>query len=198
MRVMRRSRLITLSLTTLTVLALVVLGWQQRRAARKRGKHVPVGVGQAVPVGVGQAVPLGVGQAAPDDQRLRRGWVLSDDSPQVTSTSHGTAEYKAHGLSPAPEADRRTLLRRVSLDVTGLPPTPEESERFAQDPYPDAYERVVDELLASPRYGERMAVVWLDLVRYADTEGYSVDADRRVSMYRDFVLQAFNQNRRFD
>src|SRR5262249_15619415 len=106
--------------------------------------------------------------------------------------------HERHGLNPAPEADRRTLLRRLSLDVTGLPPTPEELERFVQDPSPDAYERVVDELLASPRYGERMAVVWLDLVRYADTEGYSVDKAGRVPLSRVFVIQAFTQNRGFD
>src|SRR5437899_386537 len=98
---MKRSQRITLSLTALTVLALVVLGWWLWRAARKRGQTVPVatvqplpfGPGQAVPVGPGQAAPVGPEQAAPDDQRLRRGWVLADDSLQVTPRSHGTVDY---------------------------------------------------------------------------------------------------------
>ncbi len=102
------------------------------------------------------------------------------------------------GLTPAPEADRPTLIRRLSLDLTGLPPTPEDVEAFARDSRPDAYERLVDRLLASPHYGERMAVFWLDLVRFADTQGYHSDNHVDIWMFRDYVIRAFNSNRPFD
>src|SRR5581483_5894549 len=82
------------------------------------------------------------------------------------------------GFAHAPEASRVELIRRVTFDLTGLPPTPEEVERFLNDPNPDAYERLVDRLLASPRYGERWAQHWLDLAHYADTNGFELDADR--------------------
>ncbi|MGD2018877.1 MAG: PSD1 and planctomycete cytochrome C domain-containing protein [Planctomycetota bacterium] len=104
----------------------------------------------------------------------------------------------AEGLAPAPEADRHTLLRRVTLDLTGLPPTPEEIEAFVGDPRPDAFERVVDRLLASPRFGERMALQWLDVARYADTNGYSIDGGRHMWAWRDWVIEAFNANMPFD
>ncbi|HEX8202520.1 MAG TPA: PSD1 and planctomycete cytochrome C domain-containing protein, partial [Isosphaeraceae bacterium] len=108
----------------------------------------------------------------------------------------GTLE--ARGIRPAPEADRRTLLRRLSLDLTGLPPTPEDVEAFVQDSDPRAYERQVDRLLASPHYGERMAVPWLDLARFADTVGYHGDQNQRIFPYRDYVIAAFNKNLPFD
>jgi mono/diheme cytochrome c family protein len=102
------------------------------------------------------------------------------------------------GIEPSPEADRATLIRRVSLDLTGLPPTPREVEDFLNDKSPNAYEKVVDRLLASPRYGERMAFSWLDAARYADTNGYQVDGDRSAWRWRDWVIEAFNQNKPFD
>src|SRR6185436_10257793 len=102
------------------------------------------------------------------------------------------------GLKPSPEADRATLMRRVSLDLTGLPPTPAEVDAFLADSSPAAYEKVVDRLLASPRYGERMASRWLDAARYADTNGYQTDAERFMWRWRDWVIQAFNRNLRFD
>jgi len=102
------------------------------------------------------------------------------------------------GLSPAPEADRERLLRRVSLDLTGLPPTPAETAAFIDDATPLAYERAVDRLLASPRFGERMAVDWLDLARFADTHGYQMDRPRAMWAWRDWVIQAFNENLPFD
>ena len=98
----------------------------------------------------------------------------------------------------APEADRRTLARRLSYDLTGLPPSPELVNRFVQDAHPDAYEHLVDELLNSEHYGERMAMWWLDLVRYADTVGYHGDQNVGVSPFRDYVIRSFNQNRPFD
>ncbi len=102
------------------------------------------------------------------------------------------------GLRPSPEAGRAELLRRLSFDLTGLPPTPEEARAFEADRRPDAYERQVDRLLASPRFGERMAAFWLDLVRYADSVGYHSDNARPMWRYRDWVVSAFNRNLPFD
>lgn len=104
------------------------------------------------------------------------------------------AKLEKLGLSPAPEADKATLLRRVSLDLAGLPPTPAELDDFLHDSSPGAYERVVDRLLASPRYGERMASNWLDIARFADTHGYQMDRYRAMWPYRDWVIKAFNEN----
>jgi hypothetical protein len=101
-------------------------------------------------------------------------------------------------LAPSREADRRTLLRRLSLDLVGLPPTPEEVARFLADDDPRAYERQLDRLLESPHYGERMAVPWLDLVRFSDTVGYHGDQNQRIFPYRDYVIAAFNANKPFD
>ena len=101
-------------------------------------------------------------------------------------------------MALAPEADRTTLIRRASLDLTGLPPTIEEVDRFLADPSPGAYDRVVDRLLSSPHYGERLALNWLDLARYADTSGYHFDGTREMWLWREWVIQAFNQNKPFD
>ena len=108
------------------------------------------------------------------------------------------ARLEREGLRPSPEADRRTLIRRVTLDLTGLPPTPKEVAAFLADRRPDAYERLVDRLLASPHYGERMAVPWLDLARYADTNGYHIDNQRFMWRWRDWVIDAFNRNLPYD
>jgi len=108
------------------------------------------------------------------------------------------ARLRDAGLRPAPEADRVTLIRRLSFDLTGLPPARAEVDAFLADPAPDAYERVVDRLLASPHYGERMAMGWLDAVRYADSIGYHSDTVRNVWPYRDYVIRAFNENLPFD
>jgi hypothetical protein len=108
------------------------------------------------------------------------------------------ARLEKEGLQPAPEADRATLLRRVSFDLTGLPPTLQELDDFINDPAPNAYEKVVDRLLASLRYGERMAYRWLDAARYADTNGYQVDGDREAWRWRDWVIEAFNRNLPYD
>ncbi|MEO6182724.1 MAG: DUF1549 domain-containing protein, partial [Verrucomicrobiota bacterium] len=108
------------------------------------------------------------------------------------------AKLEAKKLKPSPQADKRTLLRRVSFDLTGLPPSAEEVENFLADKSPDAYEKVVDRLFASPRFGERMAMRWLDLVRYADTVGYHGDQNVSVWPYRDYVIKSFNANRPFD
>jgi hypothetical protein len=102
------------------------------------------------------------------------------------------------GLQPSPEAERAALIRRVTLDVTGLPPTIAEIDAFAKDRSSNAYEKVVDRLLRSPRYGERMSIRWLDAARYADTNGYQTDADRDMWRWRDWVIDAFNKNMPFD
>lgn len=108
------------------------------------------------------------------------------------------ARLEQEGVEPSPEADRVTLLRRVHLDLVGLPPTPEEVEAFLSDDRPEAYERVVEGLLASPHYGERWGRWWLDVARYADSNGYSIDAPRTMWPWRDWVLGAFNQDLPFD
>lgn len=101
-------------------------------------------------------------------------------------------------LKPVGEADRRTLARRLSFDLTGLPPSADVVERFVRDRRPDAYETLVDSLLGSPHYGERMAVHWLDLVRYADTVGYHGDVPVNMYPFREYVIRAFNENKPFD
>ncbi|HLJ17385.1 MAG TPA: DUF1553 domain-containing protein [Bryobacteraceae bacterium] len=108
------------------------------------------------------------------------------------------AKLEHEGLKPSPEADKATLLRRVSFDLTGLPPTPEELKTFLADKSPNAYEKQVDRLLASPHYGERMAMQWLDLARYADTHGYHIDSAREMWHWRDWVVKAYNRNMPFD
>ncbi len=104
----------------------------------------------------------------------------------------------AVGLKPSPEAPKETLLRRVTLDLTGLPPTPAERDAFLEDTSPDAYEKVVDRLLASPHFGERWAGLWLDLARYSDTKGYEKDLHRNIWRYRDYLIRAFNDDKPFD
>ncbi len=103
-----------------------------------------------------------------------------------------------NGIDPSPEADKRVLLRRLSLDLTGLPPTPEELDAFERDDSPDAYERQVDRILASPHYGERMALPWLDAARYSDSNGFQQDGDRHAWPWRDWVVDAMNANMPFD
>ncbi len=109
------------------------------------------------------------------------------------------AKLEAAGMTPAPEADRLTLIRRVMLDLTGLPPTPEEVNAFLNDTRPGAYERLVDRLLASPHHGERWATYWLDVVRFAESNGYELDAERpQAWRYRDYVIRSFNADKPYD
>jgi hypothetical protein len=108
------------------------------------------------------------------------------------------AKLKTEGLTPAPEADKMTLLRRVSMDLTGLPPTPEMAKLFAESKDPNAYEKIVDTLLQSPHYGERWTAMWLDLARYSDTKGYERDDSRRIWRYRDWLIDAFNSDMPYD
>lgn len=108
------------------------------------------------------------------------------------------ARLEKEGLQPEAEADRATLIRRVTLDLTGLPPTPAEVDSFVNDTRPDAFERVVDRLLASPTYGERMAVDWLDAARFADTHGFHIDSGRDMTRWREYVIEAFSSNLPYD
>ncbi|MDQ6677107.1 MAG: DUF1549 and DUF1553 domain-containing protein [Acidobacteriota bacterium] len=122
-----------------------------------------------------------------------RSWALNPVDAFILS------KLEPKNIKPTPPADRITLLRRVSFDLTGLPPTPEEVDAFAADKSPDAYEKVVDRLLASPRYGERWARHWLDLARYAESEGFKSDETRANAWrYRDYVIKAFNENKPYD
>ncbi|MFN0199029.1 MAG: DUF1553 domain-containing protein [Planctomycetaceae bacterium] len=108
------------------------------------------------------------------------------------------ARLESEGMTPSTEATKETLIRRVTLDLTGLPPMPNEVDDFLADASPDAYERLVDRLLASPRYGERWATRWLDGARYADTSGYQTDGEREMWRWRDWVIDAYNANMPFD
>jgi mono/diheme cytochrome c family protein len=108
------------------------------------------------------------------------------------------ARLEREGLAPSPAADRRSLIRRVTYDLTGLPPSPDEVEAFVADSAPDAYEKVVERLLSSPRYGEHRAHYWLDVARYGDTHGLHLDNFRSIWAYRDYVIGAYNQNKPFD
>ena len=124
--------------------------------------------------------------------------VKRQDWPRNPIDSFILRRLEREGLSPSPEADQVTLIRRVTLDLTGLPPTPAEVDIFLNDNSRNTYERVVDRLLRSPRYGERMAVRWLDAARYGDTNGYQSDGVRNMWRWRDWVIDAFNRNMPFD
>jgi mono/diheme cytochrome c family protein len=151
--------------------------------------------------------------AAVVTEEARKHWayqpVRSPAAPKVRKTSwmqqpldaFVLAKLEFKGLKPSPQADRRTLIRRASYDVTGLPPTPEEVEAFVADKSPDAYRKLVDRLLASPHYGERWARYWLDIARYADTKGYVFEEERRYPFsytYRDYVIRALNEDLPYD
>ncbi len=124
----------------------------------------------------------------------------ADSQPGVRSPVDGfiLAKLAERNLTPQPPADRVTLIRRLSFDLTGLPPSYAEVAAFVADESPHAYDRLVDRLLASPHFGERMAMHWMDLVRYADSRGYSNDQEQPMTPYRDYLIQAFNQNKPFN
>ena len=159
------------------------------------------------------AIVSGIAAAAPKQftPQQRRWWAFQKVvKPAVPHPTHESwaqndidrfvlAKLEEKNLTPAPAADRVTLIRRATLDLTGLVPTPEEVQAFVNDPAPDAFAKVVDRLLASPRYGERWARHWLDLARYADSEGFKSDETRpNIWRYRDYVIDAFNQDKPYD
>ena len=124
--------------------------------------------------------------------------VANEDWPRNPIDRFILARLEQEGLGPSPAADRATLLRRVTLDLIGLPPSLEDVDAFLTDTHPGAYERAVDRLFASPHYGEHWARKWLDLARYADTNGYNIDVPRSMWPYRDWVIRALNDNMPFD
>src|SRR5262245_16948025 len=144
-------------------------------------------------------------------QRQREFWSFQKVKPQTPPAVKNSswvrnpidnfvlAKLEAKGIAPAPMADKVTLLRRASFDLSGLPPTPEQVEAFLADKSPQAFEKVVDRLLASPQYGERWARHWLDLARYAESEGFKADETRANAWrYRDYVIHALNQDKPYD
>ncbi|HEX5472594.1 MAG TPA: PSD1 and planctomycete cytochrome C domain-containing protein [Lacipirellulaceae bacterium] len=131
-------------------------------------------------------------QRPPVPQVKNAGWARNDIDRFLL------AKQEAAGVTPAPEADRITLVRRLYFDLVGLPPTPAQVDKFVKDVRPDAYEKLVDKLLASPAFGERMATWWFDLVRFADTVGYHGDQDQRITPYRDYVIKSFNDDLPFN
>lgn len=142
--------------------------------------------------------------AAPTATAAKKHWAfIPPVRPAVPKSGHPIdsivlARLEKEGLKPSPEADRVTLLRRLSLDLTGLPPTPEELDAFLKDKSRNAYEKQVDRLLASPHYGERWGRLWLDAARYADSDGYEKDKQRFVYFYRDWVINALNRDLPYD
>jgi hypothetical protein len=175
-------------------------------------------VSQAAPAG---RMPLGKDPLSERDVAMLRRWIeqgaqwekhwsfippVRPNLPQVKnrSWSRNPIDYfvlerlEREGLKPAAEADKATLIRRVALDLTGLPPTPKEVDAFLSDKSANAYERVVERLLQTPQFGERMASQWLDAARYADSNGYLSDRERRMWRWRDWVISAFNHNMPFD
>src|SRR5262249_19857814 len=159
-----------------------------------------------------EAVRAWINQGAvwPDNLQPHKHWAyvkpVRPPLPQVRDTSWPRtpvdpfilARLESEGLKPSPPADRATLIRRVSLDLIGLPPSPEEVDAFLADDAPGAYERLVDRLLASPHFGERWARPWLDLARYADSHGFQKDDFRNSFAYRDWVIEALNADLPFD
>lgn len=151
--------------------------------------------------------------ASARDEAWRAHWAfqpIRDPLPPVVDRSEAVRtpvdrfilrKLAEHGIEPPPAADRRTLIRRLTFDLTGLPPAPDEIDAFLADDRPDAWERLTERLLASPRYGERWARHWLDVARYADTRGYVFQSERKYAYsytYRDYVIRVFNEGKPFD
>jgi hypothetical protein len=147
---------------------------------------------------VTQGAPYDAHWAFTAPRQLEPPAVKQSDWPVNPIDRFTLAKIEAAGLKPSPEADRYTLIRRLYLDLIGLPPTPKEADEFAKNILPNAYESLVNQLLADPRYGERWARRWLDLARYADTNGFEKDRPRTIWPYRDWVINAFNSDMPFD
>jgi hypothetical protein len=136
--------------------------------------------------------------------KYQKHWSYEPPVKAAVPTGVGAIDYLVQkrltqiGLRPSPPADRRTLIRRLYFDLTGLPPSPEEADSFLNDGTPGAYSKLVEKLLANPHYGERMAQSWLDVARFADTIGYHSDTPRNIWPYRDYVINSFNANKPFD
>jgi hypothetical protein len=180
--------------------------YQKISAANEKDRMPPAKFGKPLSAREVETLRLWIDQGAPWQEHWSR---MTAKRPAVPRTTNPTwarngidhfilARLEEDKLKPSPEADRRTLIRRLSFDLIGLPPTPEEVEAFLNDNTPTAYEKLVDRLLGSKHFGERMAIYWLDLVRFADTAGYHSDNHRDITPYRDYVIRSFNDNKRFD
>ncbi len=145
-----------------------------------------------------EGAPYGVHWAFVKPKRPALPAVKNDAWPRNAVDRFILARLERENLKPSPEADKATLIRRLSLELTGLPPTPKELDRFLADDSPDAYSRLVNRLLDSPHYGERMTLKWLDLARYADTHGFHIDSQRDMWRWRDWVIGAWNANMPYD
>ena len=182
-------------------------------AARRPGRDHRLGIRfrQAWPVLLLVAASLSIPAYAGDDREAQTYWAFRPLRPQVPPTPKDGSwvrnpidafvldRLEKNGLSPKPPAERLTLLRRVYFDLIGLPPPPEEVERFTKDDRPEAYERLVDRLLDSPRYGERWGRHWLDVAHYADTGGFEADLlYPNAWRFRDYVIRSFNADKPFD
>jgi hypothetical protein len=175
-------------------------------AASPAERMPPASFGKPLTPGEIETLRLWIAQGAKWQQHWA--WIPPKRPPVPSAAIRGWARtpidefilrrLEREHLSPSSEADRRTLIRRLSFDLTGLPPTAEQVDAFLRDPSPTAYETLVERLLASEHFGERMALYWLDLVRFADTAGYTNDNYRDTTPYRDYVIRSFNANKRFD
>jgi hypothetical protein len=172
------------------------------------GKTLPAADIARIEKWIGQLQPVSAGSAGDNANKY---WAfIKPDRPQTPAVRYAMwarntidrfvlRKLEEKGLQPAPEAPPRVLIRRLYFDLLGLPPTPEEIQAFADDSSPHAYEQLVDRLLANPAYGERWARHWLDLARYADTNGYEGDAEYpHAWRYRDYVVDAFNNDKPYD
>jgi len=174
----------------------------QRIAASSASRMPPVAVGPALTEAQVQLVKRWIDEGAKWEVHWAYVAPQSPALPEVKDKKWAKnpidrfvlARLEREGLKPSPEASKATILRRLSFDITGLPPTPAELDAFLADHSREAYEKQVDRLLDSPRYGERMAMQWLDLARYADTHGYHIDSHRDMWHWRDWVIGAFNRN----
>ena len=164
----------------------------------KSGKQVTARQIAVLDKWIEQGAPYDLHWAFKKPQQAPVPVVRHADWPRNAIDHFVLAKLESAGLAPSPEADKYTLCRRVYLDLVGLPPTPDEADAFASDNSPDAYEKLVDHLLDSPKYGERWARRWLDLARYADTNGYEKDRPRSIWPYRDWVIKALNDGMPFD
>lgn len=170
----------------------------QRMPPKKTGKTLTAAQIELLRRWIVEGAPYTVHWAFVPPMRHALPKVKNGRWPQSAIDDFILARLEREGLQPSPEAERTTLIRRVTLDLTGLPPTPAEVDAFVADKSPNAYEKVVDRLLQSPRYGEHMARFWLDAARYGDTHGLHLDNYREMWPYRDWVIAAFNDNKAYD
>jgi len=170
----------------------------ERMPPPKTNKHVTPAQIELLKLWINQGAPWADHWAFVPPERPELPTVSQDGWARNGIDRFILARLEKEGLRPSAEADKARLIRRLSLDLTGLPPTPAEVDAFVNDQRADAYERLVDRIMASPHFGERLAVDWLDAARFADTHGYHIDAGRDMTRWREWVIDAFNSNMPFD